>query len=88
METINKGIIYLIQPAELVGTNRYKIGMSNSPDLERCRHGYKKGSRYLAIMECNNPLVLEQNIKKIFNVLPEMNILKELKKILRKRLLS
>ena len=60
----NRGIIYLIQPSELVGTNRYKIGMSNNPDLERCKNGYKKGSRYLSIMECNDPLILEGNIKK------------------------
>ena len=25
---MNKGIIYLIQPCELVGTSRYKIGCS------------------------------------------------------------
>jgi hypothetical protein len=64
---MNKGIIYLIQPAELIGTNRYKIGMSNNPDLERCKNGYKKGTRYLCIMECNNPLKIENEIKKIFN---------------------
>ncbi len=63
---MNIGIIYLIQPIELKGTNRYKIGISNKPTLERCSQGYKKGSRYLCIMECNNPLILEKNIKKIF----------------------
>lgn len=65
----SNGIIYLIQPSELVGTNRYKIGMSNNPNLDRCKT-YKKGSRYLCIMECMNPLVLEldmkQEFKKIF----------------------
>lgn len=64
---MNKGIIYLIQPAELVGTNRYKIGCSKIPDLERCKNGYKKGSRYLSIMECIKPLQLEEIIKKTFN---------------------
>lgn len=64
-----KGIIYFIQPSELVGTNRYKIGCSKSPDLERCNKGYKKGSRYIYIMECNNPLILEKNIKDEFNKL-------------------
>lgn len=63
---MNVGIIYLIQPIELKGTNRYKIGISNKPTLERCSRGYKKGSRYLCIMECNNPFILEKNIKKIF----------------------
>jgi len=64
-----KGIIYLIQPVELVGTNRYKIGCSNTPDLKRCNYGYKKGSRYICIMECNNPLELEKKIKDEFNKL-------------------
>jgi len=64
---MNKGLIYLIQPAQLVGTERYKIGMSNKPNLERCNNGYSKGSRYLCIMECYNPSILEANIKKHFN---------------------
>lgn len=64
---MNKGIIYLIQPAELVGTERYKIGMSNNTNLDRCKHGYKNGSRYICIMECNEPLKLERNIKNNFN---------------------
>lgn len=29
---MNKGIIYLIQPYELVGTLRYKIGYSKNSD--------------------------------------------------------
>lgn len=66
---MSKGIIYFIQPAELVGTNRYKIGYSKSPNLKRCNKGYKKGSRYIFIMECNNPFILEKNIKEEFNKL-------------------
>ena len=64
---MSKGIIYLIQPSELVGSNRYKIGCSKSPDLKRCNTGYKKGSRYICIMECTNPLKLETQIKNKFN---------------------
>lgn len=64
---MNKGLIYLIQPTELIETNRYKIGMSKNPNLDRCKNGYKKGSRYLCIMECIEPLILEQNIKNHFN---------------------
>ena len=64
---MNTGIIYLIQPAELVGTNRYKIGMSNCPDLDRCKNGYLKGSRYICIMECNSSLEIEKNIKDEFS---------------------
>jgi hypothetical protein len=66
---MSKGIIYFIQPAELVETDRYKIGCSKSPDLKRCKEGYRKGSRYICIMECNNPLVLEKKIKDEFNKL-------------------
>ena len=64
---MNNGIIYLIQPAELVSTNRYKIGCSSSPDLKRCNNGYKKGTRYICIMECNYPFQLESKIKCEFN---------------------
>lgn len=61
-----KGIIYLIQPAEWIGTNVYKIGCSRKSSLERCKTGYKIGSRYLYIMECDNPISLEITLKKIF----------------------
>lgn len=64
---MNKGTIYLIQPCELIGTSRFKIGCSKNPDLERCKNGYKKGTRYICIMECNNPFLLENKIKEIFN---------------------
>ena len=66
---MTKGIIYLIQPSELVGTNRYKIGCSKDASLNRCINGYKKGTRYITIMECINPLLLEKNIKNEFNKL-------------------
>ncbi len=61
-----KGIIYLIQPSELVGTNRYKIGCSTKPSLERC-NSYKNGTRYLCVMECDEPYKLETIIKNEFN---------------------
>ena len=64
---MNKGTIYLIQPAELVGTQRYKIGCSATNDLERPRKGYKKGSRFIYIMECDNPFEVENQIKEQFN---------------------
>ena len=61
------GIIYLVQPCELVGTNRYKIGMSSKPTLDRVMKGYRKGTRYLNIQEVKYPLDLEKKIKKNFN---------------------
>ena len=39
-----RGIIYLIQPALLVGSKIYKLGCSNSPTLSRCINGYIKGT--------------------------------------------
>ena len=58
---MNKGIIYLIQPAELVGTQRYKPGFSNSPTLKRFL-GYKNGTRYLRIAEAIEAKKLETKI--------------------------
>jgi len=60
------GLIYLIQPCELVGTKRYKIGISNKSDLSRVL-SYKKGSRYLCILDCNNPNIIEKCLKDSFN---------------------
>ena len=61
------GIIYLVQPCELVGTQRYKIGMSSKNDLSRIR-SYKNGSRYISIMECENYLIVERLLKKEFDI--------------------
>ena len=63
-----KGIIYLIQPCELVGTNRFKIGCSKDTSLNRVQNGYKKGTRYLYIAECDDPLFIEKEIITQFNI--------------------
>lgn len=63
------GIVYLIQPAELVGTNRFKVGCSSKNTLERVQKGYRKGTRYLYICECEHPFVFEKKIKHTFNTL-------------------
>lgn len=65
-DNIITGIVYLIQPEELLQTNRYKIGCSAKNDLSRVC-SYKKNSRYLYIAECINPYTLESNIKSVFN---------------------
>jgi len=62
-----KGTIYLIQPAELVGTERYKIGCSAKNDMERCKKGYKKGTRFMDIRECDDPFAVEREVKTRFN---------------------
>lgn len=59
-------IVYFIQPAELVGTDRYKIGRSSKNDLSRMK-GYKIGSRYLSIMECEDDVKVEKVLISTFN---------------------
>ena len=63
--SLSKGIVYLVQPVVLIGTNRYKIGYSGQNDLKRVL-SYGKGSRYLVIKEHNNPAALEKKIIKLF----------------------
>ena len=63
---MSKGIVYLIQPAELIDTNRYKIGCSQNTKLKRITNDYKNGTRYILIMECDNPFEVEKNIKILF----------------------
>ena len=60
------GIIYLIQPAEHLGTMKYKVGMSNSPTLDRVKKGYRSGTRYLIIMENEKPIETEKTILRFF----------------------
>lgn len=60
------GIVYLIQPKELICTKKYKVGCSSKSDLSRCK-SYRKGSRYLIIMECKYPIKVESEIIKNFN---------------------
>jgi len=49
------GIIYLIQPTELIGTNVYKLGCSSKSTIERIKQGYKKGTICIYILECHDP---------------------------------
>jgi len=57
--------VYLVQPAILKNTNRYKIGMSSLDDLSRVR-SYKKGTRYLYIGECADAYKVEKKIISAF----------------------
>lgn len=58
--------VYLIQPADLLNTNQFKVGMSSLDNLSRAR-SYKNGSRYLFICECSDALEVERKIIKKFN---------------------
>lgn len=63
---MDKGIIYLIQPADLYNTNRFKIGCSGKNNLNRIKN-YGDDARILLIIECNNPFLIEKQIIKIFS---------------------
>ncbi len=58
--------VYLVQPVELLDTNRFKVGMSSLNNLSRVR-SYKKGTRCLFICECEHALEVERTIIKEFN---------------------
>lgn len=57
--------VYFLQPAELVGTDRYKVGMSGKNNLSRVK-SYKSGTRYLCIMECADALKIEKKLLVLF----------------------
>lgn len=59
-------IVYFIQPAELVGTDRYKIGRSSKNDISRIKT-YKVGTRVLNITECCDDVSLEKFLIGKFN---------------------
>jgi hypothetical protein len=61
------GLVYMLQPCELLGTNRYKIGASRTSSISRCQDGYKKGSRILFMIECIDPYMIEKILIKEFN---------------------
>ena len=61
------GIVYLVQPCELIGTKRLKVGMSRKNTKERIKKGYRKGTLILSVHNCDNPVIMEKNILKEFN---------------------
>ena len=78
-------IVYLIQPCELIGTDRYKIGRSSKNDLSRMK-GYKNGTRYISIMEVENDKHVERNLINHFNnTYKKKSVKKSTKKSLRKK---
>jgi hypothetical protein len=59
------GMVYLIQPEELLGTDEYKIGMSNSSSIRRVR-SYGYDSDCIATWKCSNPSEVEQYLIQAF----------------------
>ena len=62
---MSNGIVYFIQPGELIESNVYKVGYSSKLDLRRVL-SYKKNTNYLSIIQCNDALKCEGEIKKKF----------------------
>lgn len=60
------GIVYLIQPIELVGTDRYKIGCSTKSDLSRITTGYNKGTIPNLVEVVDDPYFVETLLKQAF----------------------
>lgn len=57
--------VYLVQPATLVGTNRYKVGMTSMNNLNRVK-SYGQGTRYLCIFEREDAAQMEKKLLQIF----------------------
>ena len=61
-ENIKHGIVYLLQPSTLIGTKRYKVGMSEDIKNYKRLSSYGKRTRYIDIFETCNPKELENKI--------------------------
>lgn len=60
------GIVYLIQPEELLGTNRYKIGCSSFNDTRRIQDGYHKYTEIHCVIHVRDYLAYERLLKMVF----------------------
>lgn len=59
------GYVYLVQPDNLIGTNRYKIGMSNCTNDSRLK-SYGKKTIIHGYFECENAIHKERELLVIF----------------------
>ena len=60
------GIVYLIQPAEFAGTERYKVGCSDKSDTSRVTLGYHKGTTLRIAEMVQDPFEIERTLVKRF----------------------
>lgn len=60
------GFVYLIQPELLIGTEKYKIGMSEKKDLSRMS-SYGKNKIIYYLVYCIKPKLLENKLIQKFN---------------------
>ena len=59
------GLVYLVQPNDCLGSDQYKIGMSNSPTIARLK-SYGSGCAIITIRGCNNPAFVESKLIQMF----------------------
>lgn len=57
----NVGMVYLVQPAILLRTDRFKIGMSGKNTITRIK-SYGSDCRIICIRECANPAIVEKEL--------------------------
>lgn len=60
------GFVYLVQPAVLRGTNRYKIGMSMLDNMSRFK-AYGSNTRIMITIECKHTASIEKSLIAKFN---------------------
>lgn len=53
--------VYLLQPAEFINTNCYKIGMSSTENLDRLR-SYRSNTDYINFFKCSNAKEAEKEL--------------------------
>jgi hypothetical protein len=61
-----EGVVYLIQPADLVGTDLYEIGCSENTFLERYEKCYKQGTRFISKWKCDDPFAVKDVVRTYF----------------------
>lgn len=55
------GILYFVQPCILIGTNRYKIGITTKHDKSRFNE-YDSGTKIIYYLDCKNIDLIERSI--------------------------
>ncbi len=60
------GYVYFVQPCDMVGSNEYKIGMSQLDNLSRAK-SYGNGTRYLCILDCGDARYVEKELLRVFH---------------------
>ena len=63
------GIVYLVQPVQLVDTDRYKLGCSRESGTKRVDVGYNDGTVVHIVEHVDNPFEVERTLVQRFNEL-------------------